>query len=78
MTTLIRTFTSPSLQRAHDDARATSSDVLGWRLGDGAEVLRIGRRLLVAVRDVVIERHDIPIDVPVSTLVAEMRAGGAS
>lgn len=66
-------FVSPVLRAAYK-ATKPGDDVLGWKLADGAEVLRIGSRLLVAEPDGrVVVRDGIPNAVPVSMLTSELR-----
>lgn len=72
--TLTTRFASPTLTAAHDAAVARGASVLGWRLDDGAEVLRVDDKVYVSDGGEVRERDDCPADVATSVIVAEMRS----
>ncbi len=83
MTRTIRAWEDPRLQEAGEAAHAaaaapdsTEPGPLGWLLDDGTEVLCAGGRLLVADGPGrrALELAPIP-DVPINTLVAELRSG---
>ncbi len=63
------TFTDEAMDEAW------TPDAFGWRLDDGTEVLRVGRRLLVRVPDGrILEWCNIPTNVPLDRLVGRLRA----
>lgn len=75
MTARLAVPTNPELLSACRVAwEAHGSDVFTWRLSDGAEVARIGLRLLVAEPDGrVLRQEDLPSDVSVKELVTRLR-----